>query len=78
MITIHGLTERQRNIMDLLWCCRDLEQVQTLVRALPTHRDRVDAHSLIKIATWESIEQEQGLDEYADDAKAAISRASSS
>lgn len=77
MITISGLTDRQKNIMDLLWGCQDLDQVQTLIQALPTQQDRQDAHSLIKIATWESIEQELGLEEYRDAAIAAIRCASS-
>ena len=75
MITITGLTERQRNLMDLLWNCRDLEQVTTLIQALPTKQDQVDAAGLIKIATWESIEQELGLGEYKDAALTAIARA---
>ena len=75
MITITGLTERQKNLMDLLWTCRDIEQVQTLIRALPTREDQVDAQGLIKIATWESIEQELGLGEYKDAALTAIARA---
>ncbi len=77
MITITGLTDRQKNLMDLLWTCRDIAQVQTLIKALPSAQDRCDAVSLVSIATWESIEQELGLDEYADDATAAINRARS-
>ncbi len=75
MITISGLTDRQRNLMDLLWACKDLDQVQTLIKALPTRQDQVDCAGLIKIATWESIEQELGLGEYLDAALAAISNA---
>ncbi len=75
MITITGLTHRQKTIMDLLWNCSTLEQARDLIVALPTVRDRMDAQGLIKIATWESIEQELGLEEYADAANTAISRA---
>lgn len=64
MITINGLTQRQKSIMDLLWGCETLEQVQTMIRALPTQRDQWDALSLIEIATQDSIEEEQGLDSY--------------
>ena len=74
MITITGLTDRQRNIMDLLWGCASIEQVQTLINALPSRQDRIDAEALIKIATWESIEQELGLEEYRDAANSCISR----
>ena len=75
MITITGLTERQKNLMDLLWNCQDLEQVTALIQALPTRQDQVDAAGLIKIATWESIEQELGLEDYKDAALTAIARA---
>ncbi len=77
MITITGLTHRQKNLMDLLWGCQDLDQVQTLIRALPSRQDQIDAQGLIKIATWESIEQELGLGAYADAAARAIDRARS-
>ena len=76
MITIHGLTERQRNIMDLLWTCEDQAQVETLISALPTRKDQCDAASLVDIAVWESIEQECGLDRYEADAKNIISHCS--
>ncbi len=77
MITIQGLTDRQRNIMDLLWGCSSIEQVQTLIAALPDQQDRIDAQGLIKIATWESIEQELGLEEYRDAANTCIAAARS-
>lgn len=75
MITITGLTERQRQLIDLMWNCRDLEQVNTLIAALPTQQDRVDCKSLCTILIQETLEQEGGLDEYEAIAKAAISRA---
>lgn len=74
MITINGLTARQKNIMDLLWGCETIEQVHTLVEALPTTRDKQDAQSLILIATWDTIEEDMGLDEYSDQASNIISR----
>jgi hypothetical protein len=76
MITITGLTERQRQIMDLLWSCKDTEQVNTLIAALPNKQDQLDAHSLVRIAVWESIEHESGLDQYEQCAKDLISRSS--
>jgi hypothetical protein len=76
MITIHGLTERQRGIMDLLWNCNDIEQIQTLIQALPSKQDQYDARSLVLIATVESIEQELGYSkECKDAAKTAIANA---
>lgn len=66
MITIEGLTARQKSIMELLWSCRDIEQVQTLIRSLPSVADQYDALSLVQIATWESIEEELGLEDCAE------------
>jgi hypothetical protein len=74
MITINGLTLRQKNIMDLLWGCESIEQVNTLVQALPTKQDQQDAQSLIIIATWDTIEEELGLDAYSDQVSDLISR----
>lgn len=78
MISINGLTERQRSIMDLLWGCNSLEQVQVLIKSLPTPADQMDAKSLVLIATWESIEQELGLSDYEHSAQELISRISHS
>jgi hypothetical protein len=72
MITIENLTDRQRMIMDLLWQCDTVEQVQTLIKALPTQADQRDALSLVQIATMEGLEEEGLLDQYEDAAKAAI------
>jgi len=72
MITIEGLTTRQKNIMELMWQCQTMEQLQTLIKALPTQADQQDAVSLVQIATMEGLEEEGRLDEYKDAAKAAI------
>ena len=74
MITIAGLTDRQRQIMDLLWSCESLEQVKTLISALPTKNDQNDARGLVVIATQESWEQELGLEAYREAAEAVIAR----
>ena len=76
MIKIENLNSRQRQIMDLLWSCRDIDQVKTLVNALPEHKDRLDAWSLVQIAMYESLEQQGGMDEYESAAKDCISRCS--
>ena len=75
MITIEGLTPRQKNIMDLLWSCNTEADVQTLIQALPTAADQYDAISLVKIATWDSLALELGLYDYEDDALIAIAHA---
>lgn len=77
MIQIENLTARQRQIMDLLWTCRDIEQVKTLIRALPDHSDQQDAWSLVQIAMWESLEQQGGMEEYETASQDCISRARS-
>lgn len=75
MIKLTGLTPRQKQVIDLIWNCSTLEQATTLIRALPTHRDRCDAQSLMQIVALESLEQDEGLDAYATAAAAAISSA---
>ena len=76
MIHIHGLTTRQAQLMDLLWNCQDIEQIQQFIAALPTLQDMYDARSLVLIATWESIEQELGYTkEHKDAATRAIANA---
>lgn len=75
MITIQGLTDRQKSIMDMLWSMDSMDKVNAFVRALPTKQDRADAASLIEIAVAETIEQEEGLDRYADRAGAVIANA---
>ena len=74
MITIAGLTDRQRNIMELLWTCESMEDVQTLISALPTEQDQNDARGLVLIATWESLEEELGLEQYREAADSIIGR----
>jgi hypothetical protein len=72
MITIQGLTARQKSIMDMLWSMDSMDKVNAFIRALPTRQDQMDAATLIQIAVEETVEQEQGLDRYADAATAAI------
>ena len=74
MITIDGLTARQKSICELLWSCTDLDSVRTLVSALPL-RDRQDAQSIVTVMTQDSIEQELGLDQYRAAAQAVIAQA---
>ena len=73
-ITLSGLTARQKQVIDLLWNCSTLEQAQALVAALPTHRDRCDAKTLLTMVAWDSIEQQEGLEAYAEAASDCISR----
>mgnify|MGYP000264639019 FL=1 len=41
-----------------------MSDVQAFIQALPTEQDRMDARGLILIATWDSLEQELGLQAY--------------
>ena len=74
MITINGLTERHKQLIDLMWNCRDLDAVNTLISALPTKQDKLDCRSLCTILIQETLEQELGLEQYEDAATAAIAR----
>ena len=76
MITITGLTHKQKVLMDVMWSMDDISTVTAFVKTLPK-RDRQDCMSLIAIATQDSLEQEDGLDAYKHDALAAISYARS-
>jgi hypothetical protein len=72
MITITGLTHKQKAIMDILWACTSIEQAQLFIKSMPTHKDRADAHSLMQIAVLETLEQEGTLDAHEEAAVAAI------
>ena len=73
-ITLSGLTARQKQVIDLLWNCQSLQQAEALVAALPTHRDRCDARAMLTMVAHDSIEQEEGLDQYAKAASECLSR----
>ena len=73
MITIQGLTERQRAIAELLWTCNSQEDLDTLVRALPK-ASRADAESLITVILQESLEEDGHLDRYLESAQEVIDR----
>ena len=76
MISIEFLTPRQMQIAELLWSCQTEDDVKDLVLALPTHRDQVDASSIIKVMMWDSIEEEVGFTgEVLDAADVAIDHA---
>jgi hypothetical protein len=76
MITISGLTPKQRALLTVMWDIDSVTKVQEFIRTLPA-QDARDAHSLLQMAIWESIEQQEGLEEYEELAKDCISRSSS-
>ena len=78
MITITGLTNKQKALMEIMWTMQEMEQVQRFINTLPK-RDRQDCLSLLDIAVQETQEHElNGLAEYEQAAVAAIARARSS
>jgi hypothetical protein len=75
MISIEGLTQRQRQIMDLLWACDTEEDAEEIILGLPTERDRWDGLALMRIAMMEVMELKGMLDEYRIEARSAVDRA---
>jgi hypothetical protein len=73
-ITIQGLTVRQQQLCELMWACRDIEQVRALIRALPTKQDRQSAETLMLLIVHETLEDEGGLDDYSQDCADVILR----
>jgi len=77
MITISGLTPKQKALMTVMWDMDDITKVQAFIRTLPA-ADARDAHSLLSIAIWETLELEGALDDYTQQCADVISRCSSS
>ena len=75
MITITHLTPKQKLLLDVMWQLDSLDKVQAFIKTLPA-TDAQDAHSLLKIAIWETLELEDGLDAYKDHSDACIRTAS--
>ena len=75
MITITNLTPKQKALLTVMWEIDSVEKVQAFIRTLPA-ADARDAHSLLQIAIWETLELEGELDAYKDTASIAIATAS--
>jgi hypothetical protein len=76
MITITGLTEKQKALMTVMWDMDDMSKVTAFVSTLPK-RDAQDCMSLIEIAIQLTYEQQGELDAYKDHACAVINAARS-
>ena len=76
MISITGLTNKQKALMDVMWAMDDMPAVQAFIKTLPK-RDRQDCISLVEIAVQESLEEDNRLDDYEQDALNRIARVSS-
>ena len=78
MITITGLTNKQKALMDVMWTMQEMEQVTAFIKTLPK-QDALDCKSLLAIAVQETQEHEyNGLDAYEQMAVSVIARARSS
>jgi hypothetical protein len=75
MITLSGLTTKQKALLTVMWDIDSVDKVQEFIQTLPA-ADARDAHSLLKMAIWESLEQQGELDAYKDTASIAIRTAS--
>ena len=75
MITISGLTTKQKALLTVMWDIDSTDKVQEFIRTLPA-ADARDAHCLLQMAIWESLEQQGELDAYKDHATTAIRTAS--
>ena len=63
--------------MDVMWAMEDMPAVEAFIKTLPT-RDQLDCQSLVTIAVQESLEEDNRLDDYEQDARNLIARVSSS
>ena len=76
MITITGLTHKQKVFMDVMWSMDSMPAVQSFIKTLPK-RDRQDCLSLIEIAVQESLEEDNRIKDYEQAAVDLIARVSS-
>jgi len=77
VISITGLSNKQKVLMDVMWAMEDMPAVEAFIKTLPT-RDQLDCQSLVTIAVQESLEEDNRLDDYEQDARNLIARVSSS
>jgi hypothetical protein len=76
MITISNLTPKQKALLTVMWDIDSVDKVREFIRTLPA-QDARDAHSLLQMAIWESLEQQGELDAYSDHASRVINTARS-
>ena len=75
MITIQGLTHKQKVFMDVMWSMDSMPAVQAFIKTLPL-RDGQDCASLVEIAVQESLEEDNRIQDYEELAGIVIARAS--
>ena len=77
MITITGLTQKQKVFMDVMWTMDSMPAVEAFIKTLPA-RDQQDCQSLVAIAVQETLEQEGRIADYEELACSVIARVSRS
>jgi hypothetical protein len=73
MIQLEGLTHKQKMLAQLIWDCETQDQLETLIRCLPTMEDRHMASTLSRVMIYEALEP--GIDRYKDVALEVIDQA---
>jgi hypothetical protein len=75
VITITGLTHKQKVFMDVMWSMDSMPAVNAFIKSLPT-RDGQDCASLVAIAVQDTLEQDNMMELYEQDAVDVIARVS--
>jgi len=65
MIQLHGLTEYQKSICEMLWSCEGLDDVKFLLDYVLDESERKTALTLIEMMHMETLERDEGLDSVA-------------
>lgn len=65
MIQLHGLTEYQKSICEMLWSCEGLDDVKFLLDYVLDESERNTALTLIEMMHMEALERDEGLDSVA-------------
>jgi hypothetical protein len=73
MIQLEGLTHKQKMLAQLIWDCETQDQLETLIRCLPTMEDRHMASTLSRVMIYEALEP--GIDRYQEVALEVIDQA---
>jgi hypothetical protein len=76
MISITGLTNKQKVLMDVMWAMDTMPAVEAFIKTLPK-RDQQDCESLVAIAVQESLEEDNRMEDYEQDTLDLIARVSS-
>ena len=56
MIEINNLNDRQLILADILWECKDMQQVNRFIESLPTKQWQIDARSLVELFILTNID----------------------